>query len=228
MRRIAWLAGMLLIARACIADTPVLEPKEDGAPTKLANAARGTVLPVAVLRYLKQALPEYRPVTPSDYDPSWFNPLRKYSAPRMSIFNWVLRADFDGNGDVDYALLLRGGEDEDLKAFVVVRATENGWTHDILDAYRWPPLPDPDKPAPGDIYQRNVSQVIRLVSPGLHSLVLTEGLSPDAIPLDRYGEPIPTRKALLLPSIVCSALESCSADQYYWEKGKWHQVYVGM
>ena len=228
MRRIVWLAGVLLIARAGIADTLVLEPKVGGEPTRLANAARGSVVPASVRHYLNQVMPEYRPVTSSDYDPTWFNPRSKYFAPKMSIFNWALRADFDGDGRMDYALLMRGSADKDLKAFVVVRTTENGWTHDILDAYRWPPLPDPDKPAPGDIYERNVCQVIERVSPGIHSLVLTEGLNPDAIPLDLYGEPIPTRKALLLPSIVCSALETCSVDQYYWEKGKWHQVYVGL
>lgn len=229
MRRVMWLAGLLLIAQACIADTPVLEQKEGGEPTRLANAARGTVLPDAVLRYLKQALPEYRPVTPSDYDPIWFNPRREYCAQRMSIFNWALRADFDGDGNVDYAILLRGEDDKDLKAFVIVRATESGWTHDILDAYRWPPLPDPDKPAPGDIYNLNVSQVIELISPGLHSLTLTEGLDPDAIPLDHYGEPIPTKKALFRPFIFSTFLETDSSDYLYiWEKGKWLQVFVGL
>lgn len=228
MFRVFWLVVVVAFGAPCIAQSPVLEAKPGGDTTRAAQAARNAILPKGVRRYLKEKLPDYRPVAATDYGAIWFDTRREYNAPNMENFNWTLRADFDGNGTDDYAILLRGAADGDLHALVVVRATDNGWTHDVLDSYRWPPHRDSDVRTTSQHEDRPQGTVIRTVPPGINEFVITDGLEPESIPLDRYGDPVPTQKALFLPSIVSSVLETCSADQYYWEKGRWHSVYIGL
>jgi len=159
------------------------------------------VLPSSVLTYLKHVEPNYRPVTHLDYDPSWFDPNRDYYAPEMDWFNWIIRADFDGNGQDDFVLLMRGNIDgEQIAALVAIRARGDGWTHEMLESEVW------DRPMTEAVYQ---------TPPGIFGLGLAD-------------DPDPEMKRLFAPSFVCAALESCGANQYYWEKGSWHSVYIGL
>ncbi len=189
-------AVMVSIAGILAAATPAEEPKKSDGSLK--KNAQELALPNEVKQYLAEKLPSYTQVTKKDYDAIWFRPDNK---KHLEEFNRSLRADFDGNGKDDFALLMKGQVDGEKKlALIVVRAMDNGHAHEILDSYAALPA---------------VRETIEIDPPGKKSMGLAD-------------DPDPEMKTILLPSILVTPLESCGEVRYYWEKDRWHKVYIGL
>lgn len=155
-------------------------------------------IPTSLKKYLTKKLPDYRLVSKKDYEPYWFDPANKQY---LVDFNWSIRADFDGNGNDDYALLMIGKVDgERLEALVAVRRLNDGWAHDILSSYS-------SKPP--------ITEKIYIDTPGEKAMGLAD-------------EENPEMKMLSFPSIIAEALESCGTTRYYWENGAWREIYIGL
>lgn len=131
----------------------------------------------------------------------WFDPQGRSNALEGVWFNWSLRADFDGNGKDDYAILLTGTvENKPQVALVVARAVKKGWHHEVLESYASrPPL----------------RLIIQLDPPGMKPF--GNGDDVDA-PL----------KMVRNPSIIRDVLETDATLRYYWKRGKWREVFIGI
>lgn len=173
----------------------------DSSPPSDVPTAHEVKLPESLLDYLGKHMPDFRPVTQADYDPVWFEPDSQANALEGDWFNWSLRADFDGNGKDDYAIILTSNVgDKSHVALVVVRAARKGWRHDILQSYE---------------SEIPIRLIIHLDPPGMKKC--GNGDDEDA-PL----------KMIRNPSIVRDFLETDAMLRYYWKLGKWREVYIGI
>lgn len=169
------------------------EPKnEKVAESEIVPTPPEVSLPKAVKDYLSEHLKGYEAVGKQDYEQWWFEEVTDFSPC------WSLRADFDGNSKDDYALLMK----KDQKVvFVVVRAIEKGYVHDVLN---------------NDISDLPVRATLQLQGPGLTSVDMADAEKPEM-------------KNLMNSSVTTRILETDDHDYlHYWENGQWHEAYIGL
>lgn len=122
--------ALILALFACA--SAMAETAEKGLPSDV-PATHEVPLPESLRAYLGEELPTFRPVTQKDYWAGWFN--AKHKEVRDAL-RWSVKADFDGNGMDDYALLMVGTKDGKRHvSLVAARAGEHGWTHEVLNSY---------------------------------------------------------------------------------------------
>jgi hypothetical protein len=104
-----------------LALAPAVRAQKSGCGCRTIPAREDAKIPKAVRTYLAANLAGFEAVGEADYDEVWLdNP----------DLHWSLKADFDGNGKLDYALLMKK---EDAVALVVVRRMKGGYTHEVLE-----------------------------------------------------------------------------------------------
>lgn len=191
MRRHLVLGILALVSGiAAAADAPEPDRQPD---TVLPHAV---ALPDPLREYLEKKLPDFRPVTLEDYGAGRFEGEREDDREGLQ---WIVKADFDGNGSDDYALLMVG----DVKGkrhitLVAARAVKGGWSHELLKSYA---------------SDRAVSDTL-VVEPAGDVFM---GFKKDGM------EKV---VSLPYPSVAIGGLQQCLSDRYYWKRGKWRSAYI--
>ena len=120
--RIPFIQTVVCIVALSLMLAPVLRAEKPGCGCGSKVLTReSTRLPKAVRTYLAENLAGYEVVGEADYEEKWLDD------PDL---HWSLQADFDGNGKLDFALLMKK---EKSIVLVVVRRVEHGYAHEVLE-----------------------------------------------------------------------------------------------
>lgn len=168
-------------------------PPESGpfSDLSLRDERTNVAIPETVTSYLEEVLPGYVEVTLEDYSEIYVKNDRSWLTRNVS-------ADFDGNSQNDFALLMKTSTGNVV--LVSVHAIEESYEHYVIA---------------DDLGKSPTRFVLGVDGPGPTSVGMA-----DAVP--------PRIKDLKWPGITANEMETCNSLFYYFEDGKYVKAYRGL
>ncbi len=152
-------------------------------------------LPSALREYIHQALPEYEPASSQDFDSSWIS--EKSPEDQTDGAPGCITGDFDGNGQRDFALVLRH---EGAVVIMAFRRVGTSYRHSL--AFSRTDIPD----------KRPLHLALFRTPPGeIHG--------------GGFGNSPPQHFKNQNPGIAIVFFETSSV-YLYWAKGRWHEIWT--
>ena len=141
-------------------------------------------------RYLEQHFPACEMLTGEDYDSETL---------RLFAPSWRVTGDFDGNGEQDICLLMKGSN-KGVSLLVAVHRTADGFEHFVLNRRQ---------------YRGRVRTTLDTEGPGFARVSMADDVDEQL-------------KELFNPGILATEIETDDETLYYWEDGRYESAYRGL